>query len=101
MTYLNEGNKTVDTKSFDATGTLSDVTIVNRKMSGYQLLVGFNFMISSHISVGPSVVYRNVSYGSQLKDRRDNTLDSYAETNLYSKKEESSLDALISLSFRF
>jgi hypothetical protein len=101
VTYFTTGKKTVDTKNFDSTATTGDVSIINTDGSGYQALLGYSFVISKSFAVGPSLVYRSVSYAKQSKVNRLNETENYEDVSLYSNSVESTLTGMLSLSFWF
>jgi hypothetical protein len=79
----------------------SNVTLTNKSISGFQLTAGYAFHLFSSIEIGPSLVYRSVSYSKQSNENALNSGLSYTDTTLYSKASESTLSPMISVVARF
>lgn len=101
FTYFMSGKKSVASKNDDSTGVTGDVTITNTNVSGYQLLAGYAFPVSNSFSIGPSVVYRSLSYSKQSKVNALNSAEDYQDVDLASNSIENSLTAMLSLVFQF
>jgi hypothetical protein len=100
LTVFLDGNKKVTTKNFDETGaSTGEKVIKNSKMSGIQLAVGYTFNFGPHFQLGPSLIYRSVSYANQA--REDSGTETYADSSLYTKAVEANLTPMLSMSFRF
>lgn len=102
LTYFLSATKQLDRKNVDSTeATTGDVTIKNSEGSGFQLSMGYSFRFGSSFDIGPSLVYRNVSYKKQSKVNRLSSAEDYAETDLASAALDSGLTPMISMQFRF
>lgn len=102
LTYFLSASKQMDRKNTDSTETTTgDVTIKNTNGSGFQLTMGYSFSFGSNFEIGPSLVYRTVSYAKQSKVNRLNSAEDYAETELTSKALDSGLSPMISMQYRF
>ncbi len=101
FTYFLEGEQQVNTQNSDDTGLTGDVTIKKNKMTGFQLTIGYAFALSQTIELGPTVVYRNVSYAEQSKVNRLSAAENYEGASLYSPAVEGTLSPMISLIIGF
>jgi hypothetical protein len=102
MTMFMSGSKQVDTKYTDAAGVVTgDTTFKNTGISGFQLTTGYAFEMFSNTQVGPTLVYRSVSYSKQSKTNRLLPIENYDSTSLYTKNTDTSLSAMISVVVRF
>ena len=63
-------------------------------------MVGYTFNLWRSVEIGPTMVYRSVTYHKQSKNNRLNASDSYSG-NLGSAAVESKLTPMISLLFPF
>lgn len=95
------GSQQIDTRNFDAVETTGDVTIKNTELQGFQLTTGYSFRVFSSTEIGPSLVYRSVNYKTQSKTNRLNTAENYEGTPLFSKANDATLSAMLSLIARF
>jgi len=101
FTYFTGGKKTVDSKNKDNTGTTGDVLITNTGVSGYQLAAGYTFQVSNGFGIGPSLVYRSMTYSKQSKVNVLNSFENYDEVDLASNSVEATLTAMVTLVFQF
>lgn len=102
LTYFMSATKQLDRKNTDPTNaTVGDVTIKNTSGSGFQLTMGYSFSFGSSFEVGPSLVYRNVSYAKQSKTNRLTPAEDYAETELASPALDSGLSPMLTMQYRF
>lgn len=105
FTYFTSGNRSDDEKHADATGAVTgDQSISNNEMMGYQVLVGYSFMITNRLGLGPSLLYRSVSYAKQSKVNRASITpgaEDYDDLVLSDKFVRTTLDAMLSLTYRF
>jgi hypothetical protein len=95
------GSQSVRTKNQDASGLTGDVTVKNSAMQGFQLSAGYAFNLSQTVQLGPSVVYRYVSYTKQSKVNQLNGAENYSDVHLNSKTVDSTLSPMISVLIRF
>ena len=101
LTYFVSGERIIDRKDTDLAGVVSgDVTFKNTSKSGFQFMVGYTFNLWRSLEIGPTMVYRSVTYQKQSKNNRLNASDSYSG-NLGSAAVESKLTPMISLLFPF
>jgi hypothetical protein len=104
LTYYMAGEKKTDQKYADTSGTVSeDSSLKLTKISGYQLLIGYGFQVSGSFELGPSLVYRSVTYGhAEATDAADpsNTSKNY-DADLTTNRLEDSINPMVSLIFRF
>ncbi|MBS1969510.1 MAG: hypothetical protein JSU04_04355 [Bdellovibrionales bacterium] len=102
FTYFLSGTKQVDTKNIDSSGaTVGDGTIKNTSGTGMQFSFGYTFALGAHFEIGPSLVYRSMTYPKQSKVNRLNSSEDYTDTELYTKNTESDLSPMITMQFRF
>ena len=82
--------------TFDTTNEFSDLT-------GYQLLIGYSFPISSWFELGTALVHQNMVFKKQAHTNALDANDSYPEKTMPSGQQlkMSSWDPMISLLFRF
>lgn len=100
-TYFLSGTKSRQTKDIDSTGAItSDITIKNTKLSGFQVAFGYTFALGSTFEIGPSLVYKSLTYNNQ--QRIDGIgASGYADSELYTKAVETTLTPMISMQLRF
>jgi hypothetical protein len=102
MTYFLSGTQSRETVNKDSSGaTTGNVVISQAGMTGYQASAGYTFALGSSLQVGPSLVYRSVSYTTQEKTNRLNAAETYASTTLSKSKTETSLNPMLSMQFLF
>lgn len=101
FTYFLSGTKQEDTKNSDDTGVTGDGTFKYTGGTGMQLSLGYAFALGSHFEIGPSLVYRSMTYPKQSKINRFTPSEDYTDTELYTKNTESDLSPMITMQFRF
>lgn len=102
LTSFLSGSKQVDRKNVDSTGTTTgDVTFKNTRLSGYQISLGYTFALGNYFEIGPSLVYKTLTYAHQSKTNRLNPVEDYGDSALYSKHVDDSLSPMITLLLRF
>jgi hypothetical protein len=100
LTYFLSGSRNVKTTNTNTDGsTAGEKVIGNAKMSGFQLSVGYSFPLGPHFEIGPSLVYRNVSYKTQ--NREDGGAVTYTDSELYSPAVDGTLSPMLSMTLRF
>jgi hypothetical protein len=101
LTYFISGTKSLQTKDLDDSNLpSSDRTYKNSKLSGFQLSVGYTFAFGANFEIGPSLVYKSLTYTNQeLVDTSG--VSSYADSELYTKAMENTLSPMISMLVRF
>src|SRR5206468_3514652 len=83
LTMFMSGTQEVATKNTDSSGVTGDVSIKNTDVSGFQVTTGYTFNLFSDTQIGPSLVYRSVSYKKQTKDNRLNATENYSGVPLF------------------
>jgi hypothetical protein len=101
LTYFTSGKKTVHTINEDSSGTTGDVTITNTSLSGFQLSAGYAFQVSQQILLGPSLIYRSLTYSKQSKTNALNSFENYEDVSLASAHVEATFDAMFTMVFQF
>jgi hypothetical protein len=101
LTFFMSGSQQIQTQNFDNTGTTGDVTIKNTGLSGFQVTTGYTFSLGSGFELGPSLVYRSVSYAKQSKVNALNSTENYGSTSLYSKSVDATLNPMVTIIVRF
>ncbi len=102
FTYFLSGIKQEDTKNTDSSGaTVGDGTIKNTDGTGMQFSFGYTFALGPHFEIGPSLVYRSMTYPKQTKTNRLNAVENYTDKELFTKNTESELSPMITMQFRF
>ncbi|WP_413291150.1 hypothetical protein [Bdellovibrio sp. HCB337] len=100
-TYFISGSKSNQRKDVDTAGaSVSDITIKNSKLSGFQLAFGYTFALGSYFEIGPSLVYKSLTYTNQEKIDALGA-SGYADSELYTKAVENTLTPMISMQLRF
>lgn len=99
--YLWGGTMDYQDKEINPDGTtLVDINIHNGGGSGFQIIAGYDIDLSKVIKIGPSLVYRNMTYKTQ--SRTDPVGGSgYAETAFTTNATFSNLTPMLSLMFDF
>ncbi|HEX4924302.1 MAG TPA: hypothetical protein VFV50_09455, partial [Bdellovibrionales bacterium] len=102
LSYFINAERSLDAKATDQSGTVvSDVTENRTKGTGYQLTIGYSFAISSNFEIGPSLVYRSVTYGRGSRTNRLDNTDSFDDSDLQTKAIDVGLSPMISLIAKF
>lgn len=102
FTYFVSGNKKMERTNTDETQTITGhTTIKNSKLSGYQLAVGYSFSLGANFEMGPSLVYKSLTYANQSKTNHLNAAEDYPDSALYTKATETFLTPMFSLQLRF
>jgi hypothetical protein len=102
FTYFLSGTKQEDVKNIDSSGeTVGDGTIKNTNGTGMQFSFGYTFALGTHFEIGPSLVYRSMTYPKQTKVNRLNASENYTDKELFTKNTESELSPMITMQFRF
>lgn len=100
-TYFISGTKSNQRKDIDTAGAVvSDITIKNSKLAGFQLSLGYTFAFGSYFELGPSLVYKSLTYTNQQKIDAVGGA-SYADSELYTKAIDNTLTPMISMQVRF
>ncbi|MBX3023160.1 MAG: hypothetical protein KF799_15910 [Bdellovibrionales bacterium] len=100
-TLFLSGSQTVATKNADNTGITGDISIKTKEMSGFQITAGYTFGMFSNVEVGPSLVYRTVSYKKQSKTNNLNASENYSDASLFSKAQDATLSPMVTLLIRY
>ena len=100
--YLS-GKKSVHEQGFDQSGATGDLTVKNKELTGSEIVVGYLFPISANFGIGPSLVYKSLSYSKQSRLNKFSSApnETYAYKSLFDDARETNLDILISLVARF
>lgn len=102
LTYFTSGTRTDDEKNADNTGAVTgDKSMTYSGLSGFQAQLGYSWMLTPRFGLGPSLVYRTLSYSKQSKANHITPAEDYSDLSLDDKYTKSSLDAMVSLVFRF
>ena len=103
LTVVISGEKIVHTVNKDNTGVTGDVKFTNKEATGTQLAVGYGYPVSSNFSVGPTLVYRSLTFAKQSKVNKINNsaAENYSNSKLFNAAVDSSLDIMLSLAVRF
>jgi hypothetical protein len=105
FTYFIDAKRTYDSKGTDyVTGDPAfgeDLSETRSSGTGYQLTIGYSFAISTNFQIGPSLVYRSVSYGTGSRTNRLDPLDSFEDRTFVTKAIDAGLSPMISLLARF
>jgi hypothetical protein len=74
LTYLLSSTYKYTDKQTDSTGaTTSDIDVTLSKATGYLINLGYSIAVTNWLEVGPSLIYRTVTYSNET---RKNALDS-------------------------
>ncbi|HUP58330.1 MAG TPA: hypothetical protein VM598_12810, partial [Bdellovibrionota bacterium] len=102
FTYFLGGTATLSDRSANLAGVAgNDFVFKNHLRNGFQFVLGYSFNVSSAIKLGPSLVYRSVSYKEQ--DFTDNVTpaNSFTGRAFSTDSKEANLLPMISLVFEF
>lgn len=101
-TYLLAGEKKYAYKSVDdANAVQNDQNYTDSKGAGVQVTLGYSWILSSWFELGPSLVYRDMSYANQTFVNAVTPSDNYTDAALASKAHETSLTPMISMILLF
>lgn len=102
FTYLLASEWGYSVKTTDDTGaTSSDYSLANKGGSGYLVNFGYNFTVASWLQLGPSLIYRNMSYSKQSRTDRFNAAGSYTDQEFATKSMQSDLQPFFTIVARF
>lgn len=103
ITYFLSATKTLTQKYTDQiTGAVTtDETRKNSAGTGYQIAVGYDFMLGAGIGISPTLIYREVSYAKQSYAVRTGTGTPYTTTKLQTKALDHELKPMITLNWIF
>ncbi len=79
----------------------SNYDIKNHDGNGFMVNVGYNFSITSWLQLGPSLIYRNVSYAKQTKTNKLDESQSYTDKAFDTKAMQSDLSPYFTIIARF
>lgn len=96
-------SKTFTQKYTDPVTTLvtTDETHKNSDGSGYQIGVGYDFLLGAGFGISPSLIFRHVSYAKQSYEVRTGTGIPYATTPLQTAAIDNELKPMITLNYWF
>lgn len=102
-TYFISGSKQTSFLQTSPTNgsILGDQWYNNTGVRGYLLSIGYSFEVVRHIYVGPKLAYRNISYSTQGMTDYVTSSNSYGATKLATRDQDSELEPMLSLQFRF
>lgn len=102
LTYFLAASRQVDYKNTDSSGAItSDTTFKNTEGSGFQFAFGYSYSLGAHFEIGPSLVYRTITYAKQSKVNRLSPAENYEASKLPSKAVDSNLTPMITMQVRF
>jgi hypothetical protein len=101
FTYFLSGNKDYTSTDSDETGVIGKYAIKDTKGSGFQLAFGYNFALGSHFEIGPSIIYRNVSYTTESRTDGAANTPTYTDVDTKTPAGNGNLDCMISMGFKF
>ncbi len=103
LTYFLTATKTLSQKYTDQiTGAVTtDETRKNSGGQGYQIAVGYDFMLGAGIGISPTLIYRAVSYAKQSYTVRTGSGTPYTSTKLQTKALDHELKPMITLNWIF
>ncbi|MGK5082053.1 hypothetical protein WDW37_02015 [Bdellovibrionota bacterium FG-1] len=102
LTYIMAGNRTYSEKQTKADGTVSsDMQTADAIGSGIQIDVGYSFQLSPRLALGPSLVYRSVSYKTQSLTDNLSPANSTNGVTFTTNPVDANITPMITLSFGF
>lgn len=103
FSYFLSASKTLSQKYTDQiTGAVTtDETRKNTGGSGYQVAIGYDFMLGAGIGISPTLIYREVTYSKQTYTVRSGTGTPYGSTKLQTKALDHELKPMITLNWIF
>ena len=102
VTYLMGGTrKSSDIEKNQAGATQVNNEAIDKGGSGYQAEIGYAFAISKHLFLGPSLLYRHVTYEKQDYTDSLNSSNSYSDKVYDVKPVSSSVSPFVTMLFVF
>jgi hypothetical protein len=100
-TYFFAGKKSYSRFEADSAGAVStDYELENKLGSGWQVTLGYSFALGSVVSIGPTLVYRVLSFKSQTQVNRQDPLANYTDREFSTKAIDNGLLPMISIIIR-
>lgn len=104
-TYFLSGYNKQRTKAVAVDGTTAANRLVKDEVSGgYQILLGWTFPLAGNLKIGPSLIYRNITYDRQdatnYLDRSDSSTN-YKNKKFATKPVDATLEPMLTVSFAF
>lgn len=100
MFYVS-GNKNVHTINFDQTGNTGDIAINNDGISGFQLTLGYTFQLWGDVEIGPTLLYKSLTYKKQSKTNVFTPAENYPDSSLYSPHIDHEVEPMVTLLCKF
>lgn len=100
-THLLSSEWSQSVKVMESGATASDYTLTDTGASGYLLNFGYNFTLTSWLQLGPSLIYRSVTYSKQTKVNRVDPSGSYTDRNFAVKATQSDIQPYFTVIARF
>jgi hypothetical protein len=106
-TYFVGGSMKQHETSTGGGGTDTDITLENKGAKGLQILLGYSFPVTQSFRVGPTLVYRHVTYDKQTRvdptdpTNTNNPDANYADRSFTTKAVSGSILPMISLILSF
>ncbi len=98
LTYFISGEKYQDQKL--VSGTTVDETYKNTGISGFQFTINYGLTLGSGFEIGPSLIYRSVSYSKQSYTVRSGSGTPY-DSDLISKAVDDELKPMVTVVYRY
>lgn len=100
FTFFVAGEKEFTRVNFDGTGDTANSTLTNKGINGYQLTVGYTFVLWG-VEIGPSLVYSSVKYSKQTNKDKITPSNNYSNISLFSDSKKEELNPMISIIAHF
>lgn len=101
-TYILAGSKKRTETQAQEDGTkLADYTMENKGAKGFQVEIGYSFPLSKSLHIGPTLVYRKVTYAKQSLSNALDPTSNYSDRDFSTKAVESNLLPMITLLLKF
>lgn len=101
-TYFMSGTKKYTYKAYDSANAVqNDSNYEDTNATGFQVTLGYSWILSSWFEIGPSLVYRTMNYSKQSYTNAQDATQNYKDASLQTKAQESSLSPMISTIFIF
>lgn len=100
LTYFVMGEKSLDQYYVQGTPTLNR-KFTNTSISGFQFTINYGLPLGKGFEIGPSLVYRSVSYGKQRLDDRLTPGNSYGDSTMMTDPIDDELRPMVTAVYRY
>jgi len=102
FTYFMTAEKSLKNKLVVSDGTLStDETFINLDGKGIQIAINYSLNLGGGFEIGPSLIYRSVSYPRQTREVRTGSIPPYTNLKLVTPAIDAELKPMITVVYRY